>query len=106
MQRASNDIYGCLTAPYLEGERGIMNKLDKIALISELLVEVSKSHIMPKEAIDQIRKLDIANLYFDLQNDIELLSLYREHYKATINYDHENIILFDEKIKNKEESKK
>ena len=44
--------------------------LDNIAVISEILVDVSKSHIMPKEAINQIRKLDVAEIYFTLRPEI------------------------------------
>ena len=50
--------------------------LDNIAVISEILVDVSKSHIMPKEAINQIRKLDVAEIYFTLRPEItELIEL-------------------------------
>ena len=41
--------------------------LDKIAILSEILVDVSKSHIMPNEAINEIRNLYVAEIYFTLR---------------------------------------
>ena len=47
--------------------------LDNIAIISEILVDVSKFHIMPNEAINEIRNLDIAEIYFLLREQIKEL---------------------------------
>ena len=53
--------------------------LDRIAILSEILVDVSKSHIMPNEAINEIRNLDIAEIYFLLRDNItELEELKRD----------------------------
>lgn len=49
--------------------------LNNLAILSEILVDVSKSHIMPKEAIDQIRKLDISSIYKVMSKQTELLGL-------------------------------
>ena len=47
--------------------------LDRIAILSEILVDVSKFHIMPNEAINEIRKLDVAEIYFLLREQIKEL---------------------------------
>ena len=55
--------------------------LNNLAILSEILVDVSKSHIMPKKAIDDIRKLGISSIYEVMSKQIKLLELYREHRK-------------------------
>lgn len=53
--------------------------LNNIATISEILVEVSKSHIMANEAINEIRGLDISEIYFTLKQSLnELEALKRD----------------------------
>ena len=47
--------------------------LDRIAILSEILVDVSKSHIMPNDGINEIRKLDVAEIYFLLREQIKEL---------------------------------
>lgn len=45
--------------------------LNNLATISEILVEVSKSHITANKAINEIRGLDISGIYFTLRQVIE-----------------------------------
>ena len=52
--------------------------LNNLAILSEILVDVSKSHITPSKAIDDIRKLDIGSMYELMSKQIELLGLYEE----------------------------
>lgn len=47
--------------------------LDRIAILSEILVDVSKFHIMPNDGINEIRKLDVAEIYFLLREQIKEL---------------------------------
>jgi len=47
--------------------------LDRIAILSEILVDVSKFHIMPNDGINEIRNLDIAEIYFLLREQIKEL---------------------------------
>ena len=47
--------------------------LDRIAILSEILVDVSKFHIMPNDGINEIRKLDVAEIYFSLSKQIKEL---------------------------------
>ena len=63
--------------------------LDNIAIISEILVDVSKSHIMPKEAINQIRKLDVAEIYFTLRPEITELDELKCDVKRLIELDYQ-----------------
>ena len=49
--------------------------LNNIAIISEILVEVSKSHIMSNKAINEIRKLDIGEIYFTLNQALTELEV-------------------------------
>ena len=51
--------------------------LNNLAILSEILVDVSKSHIMPKRAIEDIRKLGISSIYEVMSKQIKLLGLYR-----------------------------
>jgi len=50
--------------------------LNNIAIISEILVEVSKSHIMDNEAINEIRGLDIGEAYFTLRQALKERDIY------------------------------
>ena len=67
-----------------------MSKLDDVlnnlATLSEILVEVSKSHITPSKAIDDIRKLDIGAMYELMSKQIELLGLYKNYRLEVIEY--------------------
>ena len=47
--------------------------LERVAILSEILVDVSKFHIMPNEAINEIRKLGVAEIYFLLGKQIKEL---------------------------------
>ena len=67
--------------------------LDRIAILSEILVDVSKSHIMPNEAINEIRNLDIAEIYFLLRDNITELEELKHDVKR---YFHDNDLEGDE----------
>ena len=56
----------------------LQDALNNLAILSEILVDVSKSHITPSEAIEDIRKLGIASIYKVMSKQTELLELYRE----------------------------
>lgn len=58
--------------------------LDNIAIISEILVDVSKSHIMPNDGINEIRKLDVAEIYFLLIEQIKELEELKRDVKRFI----------------------
>lgn len=80
-----------------------LEALNNIAIISEILVEVSKSHIMPNKAINEIRKLGIGEIYFTLRQALErakkeheLLNAYRQSYVPNEN-DLDKLIKLKEK---------
>jgi len=52
--------------------------LNNLAILSEILVDVSKSHITPSEAIEDIRKLDISSIYKVMSKQTELFGLYKK----------------------------
>lgn len=60
--------------------------LNNLVILSEILVDVSKSHITPNKAIDDIRKLDIGSMYELMSKQIELLGLYENYRLAVIDY--------------------
>ena len=55
--------------------------LDRIAILSEILVDVSKFHIMPNDGINEIRKLDVAEIYFLLREQIKELEELKRNVK-------------------------
>ena len=67
--------------------------LDRIAILSEILVDVSKSHIMPNDGINEIRKLDVAEIYFTLREQIKELEELKHDVKR---YFHDNDLEGDE----------
>ena len=60
--------------------------LNNLVILSEILVEVSKSHITPSKAIEDIRKLDIGSMYELMSKQIELLGLYKNYRLEVIDY--------------------
>jgi len=81
--------------------------LNNLAILSEILVDVSKSHITPSEAIEDIRKLDISSIYKVMSKQTELLGLYRKTFTKNIsNTNYEEWIILESQIKTLEEELK
>ena len=70
-----------------------LEALDKIAIVSEILVEVSKSHITPEDAIEEIRACNISGNYFIIKQSLtpptadELCKEYYNFKKTPLIYD-------------------